>query len=205
MSVRTVLTNLEEDEQVEAPPVAPPERQEVYRQSIAFVAPVIASEDEVTAANEMHSQNELLNTKAVIGIFDQEGTSDPNARIREEAMLNAGISGNTGERQNSKVRVIAQVMPRFPGGKEEMYRFLQNNLSYPQLAIDNRTEGKVTLSFIVETNGEITAIQVVRGISPECDREASRVVAAMPRWLPVEQNGRPVRVQFTLPVFFVLQ
>jgi protein TonB len=100
---------------------------------------------------------------------------------------------------------IADVMPEFPGGLEELYKYLGSNMKYPPMARENGIQGKVFVSFVVEKDGSITQIKELRGIGGGCDKEAKRVVKKMPKWKAGEQNGIPVRVRYTLPVSFQLR
>lgn len=100
--------------------------------------------------------------------------------------------------------VWAAKMPSFPGGQEAMMDFIQKNVKYPGLAIENLIQGRVTVMFVVEKNGEITNIEVVKSVGWGLDDEAIRVVKSMPRWIPGENNYRPVRVKIALPIKFIL-
>lgn len=101
--------------------------------------------------------------------------------------------------------VVEEIQPEFPGGIEAMYKFIQDNLQYPRLALENAIEGKVYVTFVVEEDGSITNPRILRDIGGGCGREALRVVNLMPKWKPGEQQpGKPVRVQFNLPVNFVI-
>lgn len=95
--------------------------------------------------------------------------------------------------------------PSFPGGKSAMKSFMNNTLKYPRVAEENGIQGTVVVSFVVERDGSITDVKVVRGVDPSLDKEASRVVRAMPRWIPGKQNGSAVRVKYNVPVAFRLQ
>jgi protein TonB len=100
--------------------------------------------------------------------------------------------------------ITVEVQPSFMGGNSEMYKFLGKNLKYPTAAQRANIQGKVFLSFIVEKDGSITDIETMKGIGFGCDEEAMRVVKLMPKWIAGKQNGRNVRVKFTIPVFFKL-
>ena len=102
------------------------------------------------------------------------------------------------------VFVIVESMPSFPGGDEARIEYLRQNISYPIMAREAGIEGTVYLTFVVEKNGEITSVRVLRGIGGGCDEEAVRVVENMPLWIPGKQRNIPVRVQFNLPVKFIL-
>ena len=97
---------------------------------------------------------------------------------------------------------VSEVMPQYPGGPNEMMRYIQENIKYPQSAKDNKIEGRVYVSFVVEKDGSITNAAVIRGIDKECDAEALRVVSSMPKWNPGQQDGKNVRTQFTIPIIY---
>jgi protein TonB len=96
-------------------------------------------------------------------------------------------------------------MPEFPGGEQAMFDFVANNVVYPQEARDKEIEGRVFVRFIIEKDGSVSDVKVAKGIGGGCDEEAVRVVKAMPKWKPGKQDGKPVRVNFTMPFFFKLQ
>jgi len=100
---------------------------------------------------------------------------------------------------------IAETMPEYPGGQAEMIKFIIKNIEYPTIAQENNISGKVYVRFVVEKDGNISDIKVVRGVSPELDQEAIRVIKMMPKWKPGTQRGEPVRVTFTLPINFTLK
>lgn len=97
-----------------------------------------------------------------------------------------------------------EVMPGYPGGINAMYDFIQKNLKYPESAKDKGIEGRVFISFVVEKDGSISNVNVLRGVCEELDAEAVKVVKAMPKWTPGMNNGKAVRVQYTLPIVFKL-
>jgi TonB family protein len=96
----------------------------------------------------------------------------------------------------------ADIMPAFPGGEAALYRFLSNQIRYPEEALRNKIEGKVYIRFVVQADGSITDLEVLRGIGYGCDKEALRVVQMMPRWVPGELGGRAVPVYSSLAVEF---
>lgn len=99
---------------------------------------------------------------------------------------------------------VAEVMPEFPGGNRALFEFIAENLKYPQKAIDNQTEGRVILQFVVDRQGKVNNIQVKRSIDPALDQAAIDVLRALPDWKPGMQNGKPVNVRYTLPIVFKL-
>jgi TonB family protein len=105
-----------------------------------------------------------------------------------------------------EVFAIVEEMPRFKNGDINRFRdYINENLEYPAVAAESAIQGRVILSFVVDTLGDVTNVKVLRGIHPALDSEAVRVVEASPKWEPGKQRGRPVRVGFNIPVVFVLQ
>lgn len=98
-----------------------------------------------------------------------------------------------------------QEMPMFPGGENEMLRFISKNIKYPADARENNISGTVHISFVVDKEGDIKNIELLRGIGGGCEEEAIRVLKTMPRWKPGKQNGQAVNVQYKLPVAFTLK
>lgn len=120
----------------------------------------------------------------------------------------SNINLNTSESQNSKSHetlfTTVEQMPQFKGGEVEMSRFIANNLRYPIKARKTEIQGKVTVRFIVDENGNVTNPQIVRGVDKSLDDEALRIIKLMPQWVAGKQNGRNVPVYFTLPIVFRL-
>jgi protein TonB len=107
--------------------------------------------------------------------------------------------------EEAEIFYVVEAMPSFPGGEDKIYDFLARNLKYPDMAKEAGIQGRVYLTFVVERDGSITDVKVLRGIGGGCDEEAVRVVESMPKWEPGRQRGIPVRVQFNLPIKFTLQ
>ena len=103
---------------------------------------------------------------------------------------------------NQSVYDEVEVMPEFPGGMPAMIEFLNTNIKYPKDAIKQEVGGRVMVMFVVETDGSLSNVRVARKVFPSLDNEAVRVVKLMPKWKPGKEKGRPVRVNFTLPVVF---
>lgn len=109
------------------------------------------------------------------------------------------------EEATDEIFVVVEKQPEFPGGTTALMKFLGDNIKYPVIAQENGIQGRVITNFVVERDGSISDVQVVRGQDPSLDKEAVRVIKTMPRWTPGQQRGKPVRVRFTLPVVFRLQ
>ncbi|WP_329903975.1 TonB family protein [Porphyromonas pogonae] len=99
---------------------------------------------------------------------------------------------------------IVEENPEFVGGTAKMYKWMKDNLNYPEIAQENNVQGKVIVRFVVERDGSISNVEVARGVDPQLDKEAMRMVKAMPKWKPGMQQGKAVRARFTLPVVFKL-
>ena len=100
---------------------------------------------------------------------------------------------------------VVEVMPEFPGGAAKMMEYIQKNMKYPMMARESDIQGKVFVNFVVEPDGSISNVAVLRGIGGGCDEEAVRVVQSMPKWNPGKQRGTAVRCAFTVPIIFKLQ
>ncbi len=107
--------------------------------------------------------------------------------------------------EEQQIFQVVENMPEFPGGRAALMKYLASNIKYPPYAKEAGIQGRVFINFVVERDGSITAVKVLRGIGGGCDEEAVRVVKAMPKWKPGMQRGKPVRVSFNLPVKFTLQ
>jgi protein TonB len=108
------------------------------------------------------------------------------------------------EEEETQIFQVVETMPTFPGGDAARIKYLQNNLKYPTMARESGIQGKVFVTFVVEKDGSITDVKVLRGIGGGCDEEAVRVIKNMPKWKPGKQRGKPVRVQFNMPIVFKL-
>jgi len=106
--------------------------------------------------------------------------------------------------QGEEVFTVVEKMPEYPGGEEERVNFLVKNIKYPEEARKNGISGTVFITFIIEKSGEITNIKVLKGVDEILDNEAIRVISIMPDWKPGMQRGKPVRVQFNMPIQFNL-
>ena len=109
------------------------------------------------------------------------------------------------EVEEQQIFQVVEEMPEFPGGMAECMKFLSKNIKYPTISQENGVQGRVIVQFVVNTDGSIVEPVVVRGVDPYLDKEALRVINAMPKWSPGKQRGKPVRVKYTVPVTFRLQ
>jgi TonB family protein len=106
--------------------------------------------------------------------------------------------------QGEEIFKVVEQMPEYPGGMEELMKFLQRNVKYPKEAQEQGKQGRVVVQFVVNKDGSITDAKIVKSVDPQLDAEALRVVNAMPNWTPGKQRGKEVRTYFTIPVTFRL-
>lgn len=110
------------------------------------------------------------------------------------------------EESAQQIFTVVEEMPDFPdGGLQGLLKFLAKNIKYPVIAQENGIQGRVVCAFVVNKDGSIVDIEVLRGVDPSLDKEAVRVLGTMPKWKPGKQRGKPVRVKYTVPVMFRLQ
>ena len=107
--------------------------------------------------------------------------------------------------QEQEIFQIVEEMPSYPGGDQKLMEFVAKNIKYPQIARETGIQGRVFVGFVVEPDGSVSNVKVLRGIGGGCDEEAMRVVKSMPKWKPGKQRGKAVRVSYMLPVNFKLQ
>ena len=198
-----VLSQLEEPEVKQEEfkrldPVAPPP---ALKSSIKFTAPVIKKDEEVVEDDEIKSQSELTESKVAISIADVKGNDELNGKDIAELQE---VIVKTAEPESKPYTMVEQ-MPQFPGGEKELLSYIAKNLHYPTVAAENGVQGKVFIRFVVSALGIVEGVEVIRSLDPYCDKEAMRVVAALPQWIPGKQNGRNVPVYYTLPIIFKLQ
>ena len=175
---------------------------ERVKSSIKFTAPVIKKDEEVKPDEELKTQDELMSTKTAIGTFDVKGNDDANGEVLK---IKEAVAQPEPKPEPEKVFDVVEQMPSFPGGPQALMQWLSENVKYPVVAQENGVQGRVVVSFVVERDGSITDVKVVRSVDPSLDKEAARVVKSMPRWIPGKQNGQAVRVKYNVPVAFRLQ
>jgi len=122
----------------------------------------------------------------------------------KEVVIQAPVAAPIEEEDNVVFQVV-ETMPSFPGGDQALFKFLGENVKYPVIAQENGIQGRVICQFVVNKDGSIVDVEVVRPVDPSLDKEAIRVIKSMPAWSPGKQRGKSVRVKYTLPVNFKLQ
>lgn len=165
-------------------PMPPPPPQQISRS--------VSKEFEIVEDNKVINQEfNVLSFAQNSNVLSSIGKID--VQTQEEALLDEQVIYTSVEKEAS-----------YPGGETKLIEFLSKSLKYPQLAKETGTKGKVVLTFIVEKDGSITDIKLIRDIGAGCGQEAKRVASLMPKWIPAQQKGKPVRQQFFLPVTFQL-
>ncbi len=163
---------------------------------------LIVEDDKLEDDKQVKNQEDVLENEAQAGALDiTEGTNDLNKMtIKEEVIAAPKVE----EEQPMNIAMVEQ-KPEFNGGEAAMYKWLSENIVYPSAASEEGVQGRVVVEFVVGKDGSITNVRVLRPRHPALDKEAVRVVKAMPKWIPGRNNGQPVKVTYTLPVTFKLQ
>jgi len=191
----------------EPPPPPPPPVELPKVNTVKFLPPEVKPDEEVPEETPPPTVEELK--EAVAAEKTQEG--DPNAE--EVIAAPEETAGPTRVEKAVEVEVkkddeiftVVEQQPEFPGGQSAMYAWLGKNIRYPAAASRANVSGRVFVSFVVNTDGSIQDVQVLKGLGFGTDEEAQRVVRQMPKWRPGKQSGRAVRVKYNLPINFQLE
>ena len=149
----------------------------------------VNNNDDTTTTEESTHPNESVSDSTGIGFYDQEYSTDSEEEVFDSSHIFSEV----------------EQQPSFPGGQGALLSWLSYNIHYPPVAEENGIQGKVVVSFVVEPDGSISNVAVVRGVDPTLDQETVRVVKSMPKWNPGKQNGQAVRVKYNLPITFELK
>jgi periplasmic protein TonB len=176
------------------PPPPPPPPPPPTIETVKFTPPVVVDK-EIAEEEQPPPQEKLSETN--VGVVTQEGTEGATELPPEPVVADP---------DEGKVFTYVEEMPSFPtGGEAGMYEYISKNIKYPPLARENGISGRVFVNFIVDKNGNVKDVKVLRGIGGGCDEEAIRVIKSMPDWKPGKQNGRAVQVSFNVPINFTLR
>lgn len=190
---------VEHEEQNEAPAETVTE----MASSIQFTVPEIT--DNVAEDKELIAQQKAQEAKAKMGEFNFQGNDETSTNIKsDQKQLGAVNSKGGGEGEAAKVFTYVEQMPVFPGGEAALNKFIQQHLKYPAVSLEEGTQGRVLLRFVVNENGSVGDVQILKSLDTYCDREAKRVVQMLPRFTPGRQQGKPVKVWFQLPITFAI-
>lgn len=148
---------------------------------IALSALLLLLDSNLKAQNVVNPTNEKDNITILRAVGDDSTVSD-----------------------KEKVYQVVEQQPSFPGGREELFKYLAYNVRYPIDAAKNKIEGRVLITFVVEHDGSISNVNVANSVYPSLDKESIRVVSGMPKWIPGKANGKTIRVKYTIPITFRL-
>jgi len=161
--------------------------------TIKYVAPKVTKEEVVE--EEMPTVEELKQVE--VSTETQEGET--------QVVFEEPVKAVVVEEDEDKIFTVVEQQADFPGGMSELYKFLNKNIRFPSSARRMGVNGKAFVQFVVDREGKISDIEVIKSLSPDCDKEAIRLVSIMPAWKPARQNGRNVRSKFVLPLTFKLE
>ncbi len=184
------------------PPVTPPKPPKVDPPKVQTVKYLSMAPTVDVQAQNPPNIDQLK--ESVISTENQKGEINPDAHIESPASSGEGGGIKPETEEAPMLSGTVEVNPEYPGGMNAWNKFLQKNLKYPSQAIDAGVGGKVIVSFVVEKDGHLTDIKVLRSAGYGLDEEVVRVLKLVPPWKPGIQNGRPVRVMYTLPFNFQL-
>lgn len=177
---------------------------EQVKSSVKFTAPIIKKDSEVKEEDEI-KLDEVQKSDKAVGAFTVEGNDEVGGAVLKAKEDIAAPEPPKHVVEETKIFTVVEQMPMYPGGDAALMGYLRDNIHYPTVAAENGVQGRVVVGFVVERDGSITDVKILRGVDPSLDREAMRVVKSMPRWNPGKQNGSAVRVKYQVPVSFRLQ
>ena len=189
--VEIVMENLDQPTETVAPPPPPPPPPQDVVQQAAYVPPVVVDsvkpEDEVQLMTADQASVEVQDAEVVeeIAIVAEE--------IQEE------------EEEEAEPFVVVEEMPMFPGGEVELLKYIMEHTQYPEVAKENNIQGKVIVRFCVTAKGGVDKVEILKGVDPELDKEAIRVVKTLPAFKPGKQGGKPVPVWYMVPINYTLK
>jgi protein TonB len=187
--VEIKMENLDHANEPVTPPVTPPPPADVVQQA-KYVPPVVVDsvkpEEVVQLMTADEAQDEVQNQDVI------EVVQEVKEEVKEAE-------------PEPEVFIVVEEMPMFPGGTSELMKFIFDHLQYPEIAKENNVQGRVTVQFCVTPTGGVDRVAVLRGVDPELDAEAIRVVKLLPQFKPGKQGGKPVSVWFQVPINFQLK
>ena len=168
----------------------------------AFARPEISETAEEISAVKVNDLTAIVEAKA---IKSTEESVQISTVSQDTVKVNYVPTEVSRKLQGTAVFEVVEEMPEFPGGVDAMMEYLQKELRYPESAKEKGIQGRVTVQFIIDKEGNVTNSKVTRSVDKDMDAEAIRLVKAMPKWKPGKQRGKAVRVKYTVPVTFKLQ
>lgn len=207
----TELSNIEQEEEEEdeiqieenKPDEAPAETVTEMASSIQFTVPEIT--DNVAEDKELIAQQKAQEARAKMGEFNFQGNDETSTNIKSDKKQLGDVASGGGGEGEAKVFTYVEQMPVFPGGEAALQKFIHDHLKYPAVSLEEGVQGTVMLRFVVNENGSVGEVQILKSLDTYCDREAKRVVQSLPRFTPGRQQGKPVKVWFQFPIRFEIQ
>jgi len=172
--------------------------------TIVFVVPKMVSGDELKEGEMLKTQDEVKDNDKAIGLTNKEGDLDA---LDHPEDLPPTVIADPKPTNEDKIEIVPAHAPEFPGGMKELYAFIGDNLRYPSVSVDNGIQGTARIRFVVEKDGSVSGITLLRGFNGDCDKEALRVIQMMgkQKWVPGrDEKGNAVRAYFTIPITFKL-
>jgi protein TonB len=151
----------------------------------------------------VENDEEIVEEKIETSESTTEAISGPVAQVSGPVATGPVVVEEASD--EGEIFQVVEQMPEFPGGMQALMAYLSKNIKYPSVAQDNGIQGRVLVSFVVNKDGSIVDPEVIKSVDAALDKEAMRVIKAMPKWNPGKQRGKPVRVKYTVPVLFRLQ
>ena len=182
-----------------------PKEKVKVKASIEFTVPKIVDDDKIDHSKELKTQDEV--TKSSFAIASQDYAGDGDGGINIDDLKDNQSAGGTSVPKEEEVvdNALVEVQAQYPGGEAALLAFINKNIIYPQIALEQELQGKVILRFQVKADGSVGDIVIQKSLSRECDQAAKDVVKKLKRFIPAKQQGRPVPVWFTLPISFQIQ
>ena len=171
---------------------------------VGYQTQSVVVKDETPLNILMRDDVQNLEEMTVVG-YASDGVGASSVEHPKKVVAVVDIPKAKEEPQEEVVFQVVEEMPQFPGGLSEAMKFLAKNIKYPVEAQQAKIEGRVIVRFVVGRDGSVSDVEVMRGVSPELDAEAVRVVSLMPKWIPGKQRGKAVAVKYTMPIMFRLQ
>ena len=182
-----------------------PKEKVKVKASIEFTVPKIVDDDKIDHSKELKTQDEV--TKSSFAIASQDYAGDGDGGINIDDLKDNQSAGGTSVPKEEEVvdNALVEVQATYPGGEAALLAFINKNIIYPRIALEQELQGKVILRFQVKADGSVGDIVIQKSLSRECDQAAKDVVKKLKRFIPAKQQGRPVPVWFTLPISFQIQ
>ena len=207
----TELSNIEQEEEEEEqmvveenkPDEAPAETVTEMASSIQFTVPEIT--DTPAEDKELIAQQKAQEARAKMGEFNFQGNDETSTNIKSDKKQLGDVNSGGGGEGEAKVFTYVEQMPVFPGGEAALHKYISDHLKYPAVSLEEGVQGTVMLRFVVNENGSVGDVQILKGLDTYCDKEAKRVVQSLPRFTPGRQQGKPVKVWFQFPIRFEIQ